>query len=292
MANEISGFAICIHNCDNRWCRNSAGSIIWSRYGNPLRKHATSIWLHPNCDPECPGYTALKRKRGEYVYHRILTVGQVEEMQGNSEDDAEMTVDGDRDGSDNHGDNIDDMDVDRNDPPTTLFADPVSRLSAIPIAANRNPSQGSDNNPTIDLNTEISQFETPITQAALGNPTEPYRLIYVPDPTRYGTRETAPSDLAFIKTTISIIEWRKIKHLNQSVFLLRHKKSTGEVTVYMQEWVRDHYSNMFAQINTFMVVVSCDSPLTDYLQKNMHKTILCGICQLGRLPRRYGQQRL
>lgn len=299
------GYAVCIHECRRRQCRNSAGSKIWTRHGNPLRKHAASRKLHPRCDAECPGYVALGIKSGIYTYQVTLTVEQLEAMVDDTEDDAEMSVDGSDDDDDNgddsddngddsddNGDDVDGMNVDDGDISTPFFADPVARLSSASVPVSREPSQGSDNHTAIDLNTEISQFEARAAQLALDDPIKPYRLIYVPDPTRYGTRESAPSDLAFMKTTISEIEWKNIKHLDRSVFLLRHKKSNGEVTVYMQEWVHDHYSNVFAQINMFMIVVSCDSPLADCLQKNAHETVLCGICQLGRFPRCSGRQKL
>jgi hypothetical protein len=290
MATVMSRYAVCIHQCHRGGCRNSAGSKIWSRYGNPLRKHAASKVMHPRCDAECPGYVVLGRKLGIYSYQTILTVDQVDTMVDDDDGDEEMSSDG-SDGSDDNENDVDDMDVDDGDISTTFSADTVARLSSASIPVSREPSQGSDNQAAIDINTEVSQFDAPKAQHALDDSITPYRLIYVPDPTRYGTRESAPSDLAFMKTTIPAIEWKNIKHLDRSVFLVRHNKSSGEVTVYMQEWVRDHYI-AFARINKFAIVMSCGSPLAEYLQKNAHKTVLRGICQLERFPRRLNRRKL
>jgi hypothetical protein len=202
---------------------------------------------------------------------------------GDDHDDPRNDDKNDDDNDD--GNNDYDMNVDDYDPQTTFLARQVPHLVSTSIPVSREPSQGSDNQNTVDLNTEITQFEGSTQQRTSIDQSKTYRLIYVPDPTRYGTRESVPSDLAFIKTTITTVEWERIKHLERSVFFLRHVKSTGEVAVYMQEWVRDYHSNTFSQVDESVIAVPRGSPLAHSLQNNREKIVLRRIRQLGRFPR-------
>src|SRR5450432_276576 len=101
MATTTYGYAVCIHECVQDGCQSSDRSKFWTRYGNPLRKHATSPIRHPNCYRKCPGYAALGQTKGKYVYHVTVTTREMEGAirRDDAGDNDTMAVDND-DGND------------------------------------------------------------------------------------------------------------------------------------------------------------------------------------------------
>jgi hypothetical protein len=63
-----------------------------------------------------------------------------------------------------------------------------------------------------------------------------FKILYIPDPTRVATPLRAQADLAFLKTSITSLEYQSMKHLLGSIHLGGHARNEEQV-VYMQEWV-------------------------------------------------------
>jgi hypothetical protein len=101
---EAYGHSMCIHQCVEGGCRDSSGSRFWTRYGNPLCKHAVSNGRHPNCNDTCQGFLSLGVRNGTYKFQIPVTKEEIEEEQSDGEmygyDNDTMVVDERIDGDD------------------------------------------------------------------------------------------------------------------------------------------------------------------------------------------------
>ena len=260
------GYAYCIHRCVEGGCLNNSKQKLWSRNGNPLRRHAVNSRRHPKCNTSCPGHQILGRSTGKYQYQVIATSEQVAEaFKSSLGDNIEVGSDGDNeDGGDNDyedgvGDGVDDIyDVgnikDNIDTLTENYtktvdkllpSDPPPRRSSSIIALELVPREVSppnlqepDKPNIVDLNDDGKPTAYTTKQS---DAKKTFVVIYVPDPTRcHSTATSASVDLAFIRTTINIEQWKSIKHLEGTVFEIKTRTPSpnNSVSVYMQEWVR------------------------------------------------------
>jgi hypothetical protein len=234
---------------------------------------------HPECNASCPGHQILGRSTGKYRYQVIATSEQVAEaFKSSLGDNIEDDGDGDNENSgdnddengvgngvddgyednsignkkDDNGDDIDDKD--NIDTPTENYTntvdkllpfDPPPRRSSSIIALELVPREVSppdlqepDKHNIVDLNDDGKPTAYTTKQS---DAKKTFIVIYVPDPTRcHSTATSASVDLAFIRTTISIEEWKSIKYLEGTVFETKTRTASpnNSVTVYMQEWVR------------------------------------------------------
>jgi len=217
------GFLVCIHNCVKEGCPNAAGSILWARNGNSLRKHAINVNRHPMCTMACPGNGSLSLTSGRIPCSREPTDHEYHMALQNSECS-------------------DDMDIDAPIMEPSIFYCPTPYEEIT-----RNQQITRDNTPhasissTVDLDDEIleggdfEQFNAPPL------PNDPcFKIVYVPDPTRTTTPALASADLAFLKTTITPQEYTSMKHLTGSIHYIGRSgpgQEAAKYVVYMQEWV-------------------------------------------------------
>jgi hypothetical protein len=220
------GFAICIHTCVTGGCANFSGSILWTRNGNPLRRHASSSVKHPDCNSICPGHSIIGLKQGKFVFSRAPT-----------EEELSMVTDDD-DPSEDDPSEDDEMNIDS--PP--LASNPPTLNIEIPIPVNIRQSKSASPAvaSTVDLNADVVHE----THYGATLDIKTFNIIYVPDPTRASSLSRADNDLAFIKTEISDDEYKALKHLEGVIHLVNRRK-TGllerRCIVQMQEWVSRNY---------------------------------------------------
>jgi hypothetical protein len=108
--------------------------------------------------------------------------------------------------------------------------------------------------PTIDLNDRPQSLITGGSRQHLSS--KVFKVIYVPDPTRCMTQSKATSDLAFLKTSVPVEEYRMISHLEGSVHCISSKKA--ECIVLMQEWVSKMVKPYQSVITTLLIVALYD----------------------------------
>lgn len=268
---ESTRQAICIHNCVSGMCRNATGDALWTCNGNPLRRHAINPRRHPDCTHLCPGNSILYERPPKFRFQLIRQPdGTFNEFERDLDDDENMDVcdnldeshDMDLDTdipSQSHWEHPSELDtriesspeasepsLERSPQPAATTWLPISREASqshsgrsrqpptVSITGSRTTSHSSDDPHVVDLNDDV---QTPDAKKE-NRSTETFRLLYVPDPTRQCSATRATNDLAFLVTTITIDEWRKVKHLDGSV----HPKSkisrmSTAITVCMQEWV-------------------------------------------------------
>jgi hypothetical protein len=196
-------YAICIHTCVEGGCKNRTRSTIWTKHGNPLRKHASYAAKHPRCTSSCPGYQSLNQTRGTYPFSRPIT-----------KDDCQRHLAG-----------FDNANIVSSNIPSSSSSSMERNI--------RSDSPYSHQSSIINLNNKEE----------LGDPHAPthsakpcFKIIYIPDPTRVATPIHAQADLAFLKTSITSLEYQSMKHLLGSIHVSGHAQNDKRV-VYMQEWV-------------------------------------------------------
>jgi hypothetical protein len=59
---KIHGRSSCCHTCPNQPCLNKNGEEFWLNEGSSVKRHETSLMVHPNCTKACPGWNRLKQK--------------------------------------------------------------------------------------------------------------------------------------------------------------------------------------------------------------------------------------
>jgi hypothetical protein len=230
----ITAYARCIHTCVPDGCLDRSGNTLWTRNGNPLRRHATNKRLHGDCAPPCRGNHCLGLTGGKYEYSIIATPKEVKQAFGpdhdnNTKGNDPMDVE----------DGVDDgesMRIDGADDGESMKIDGVVS-STIQATRDSSPS-GADKSD--DKDAVYSNEESDLIPH---QPTERqtefiYRVVYVPDPTHRKSLEEVPFELCFLDTRIHQNEWDAVKHLKDSVHLISGpSRSKRMVRVYMDEWV-------------------------------------------------------
>jgi hypothetical protein len=228
------GYVLCIHTCVQGGCKDSTHSTLWTKRGAPLRKHATNTFKHPSCTPSCPGYGSLNQTHGKFPYSRPAT-----------KDDFQL-----------HTAHLDDI--------NTITSSNVPSSSSSSTAHDiRSTSPYSHQSSIIDLDNkdEADRFHGPAHSAK-----PHFKILYVPDPTRVATPIRAQADLAFLKTTITSLEYQNMKHLSGSIHLVGRARN-GEQVVYMQEWVCNY---IYSYKNKELMIGSSVSWF-DYCEQHMEQ---------------------
>ena len=59
---ENPGRSFCCHTCQNQPCLNKDGEAAWKNEGSSVKRHETSLVVHPNCTRACHGWNRLRQK--------------------------------------------------------------------------------------------------------------------------------------------------------------------------------------------------------------------------------------
>jgi|GEM_PF-2721671 hypothetical protein len=233
MRPTTTGFIICIHTCVQSGCPNASGNILWQKYGNSLRKHATNPNRHPFCNTTCPGYHALHHfPGGRFLFSRESTNI---DFQGLLQ--------------------LDPMDVDEPQtmtPSTSPHPPSLDEIAEVD-SSTRDSTPYTNMSSVADMDTDLRILDDRYRNQISVQNSPCFKIIYVPDPTRATTPALASADLAFIKTTITPHEYEQMKHLTGSIHLTGRSggsRDTEKIGVYMQEWVRKifFYSNLILSL--------------------------------------------
>jgi hypothetical protein len=233
---KTHGYAFCIHQCVVGGCLDSLKNALWTRNGSPLRKHAVNRNLHANCNQSCRGHRILGLTSGRFQYQRIATPEEVAEAfpyDFNNNGDEEIDVNVNEDSEEDDPMIVDESFGALSNPRHTHVPNTPDIVDHESLSIDTNETNAVD---IIDLNAGGQTSYT----ARRRDTKSKFTVIYVPDPTRcHSTVKSALDDLAFLKTSIDIEDWKSIKGLTGSVFKIKTRTPPrdGSVTVCMQEWV-------------------------------------------------------